>query len=200
MAAYLAHRPDAAVELAALLVQQRAFEGELPSVWRLKTSLLFTDIASSTALFERYGDVVGRRVVALHDRIVAHAVRACGGKLVKHTGDGVLAAFGSCGRSVKAAIRIQRAVRRFGEEFPLLAFRVKIGVNIGRVVRGATDLYGASVNLAARLRDAARGDEILTTGVVRERCAGKGYAFVRRGKRRFRGITRRIPTFEVDWR
>lgn len=196
---YLAHRPEGKPQLELLLERIGAHEGLLSSVRGLKTSLLFTDIAGSTTMFERNGDVYGRRIISVHDRIVAKQVRDCGGSLTKHTGDGVLAAFASCGRAVKAAIRIQRQIQRFREEYPLLAFNVRIGVNIGAVVRSGADVYGASVNLAARLRDCARKDEILTTGIVYERCSGKGYSFVRRGKRRFRGIQRSIPVYEVRW-
>jgi adenylate cyclase len=196
---YLAERPGAVAALQILLNRTRAFEGEMPSARGIKTSLLFTDIAGSSAIFEQYGDQYGRRIVAVHDQIVDSVIAARGGVQIKHTGDGALASFASCGRSVKAAIVIQRRVARHNQRFPLLKFQVRIGVNIGAVIKSAGDLYGTSVNLAARLCDAAEASKILTTGIVHARCEGKGYKFKSRGTMTFKGFRKRIPVFEVLW-
>lgn len=194
---YLARRPRAAAALQDLLNRTRAFEGEMPSTRGIKTSLLFTDIAGSSAIFDQYGDQYGRRVVAFHDQIVRSIVTARGGIPIKHTGDGLLASFASCGRSVKAAILIQKQVARHNQRFPLLSFRVRIGVNIGAVIKVSNDLYGSSVNLAARLCDAAEAGGVLTTGIVRARCIDKGYEFRSRGRMSFKGFRKKIPVAEV---
>jgi adenylate cyclase len=196
---YLAERPGAASALQHLLDKTRAFDGEIPSTRGIKTSLLFTDIAGSSAIFEQYGDQYGRRIVEVHDRIIDPVIRERGGVQIKHTGDGILASFASCGRAVKAAIFIQRRVARHNQQFPLLKFQVRVGVNIGVVIKGSGDLYGTSVNLAARLCDAAHAGGIFTTGIVCIRCEGKGYEFKSRGKTTFKGFRKQIPVFEILW-
>lgn len=196
---YLAEVPGAAERLQQLLDQSRDFEGDVELTRRIKTSLLFTDIAGSTAMFDQYGDRYGRSIVAIHDRIVDAVVEARGGTRIKHTGDGMLASFASCGRSVKAAILIQRQVARHSAKFPLLAFKVKVGVNIGSVIKGSSDLYGSSVNLAARLCDMAAAGGILTTGIVHSRCKGKGYEFRNPRSITFKGLRKEVPVYDVLW-
>jgi class 3 adenylate cyclase len=196
---YLAEAPGAGEKLRLLLDQSLDFDGDVQLTRRIKTSLLFTDIAGSTAMFDQYGDRYGRSIVAIHDRIVDSVVEARGGVRVKHTGDGMLASFASCGRSVKAAILIQRQVARHSAKFPLLAFKVKIGVNVGSVIRGASDLFGSSVNLAARLCDMAAAGGILTTGIVHSRCKGKGYEFRNPRTITFKGLRKEVPVYDILW-
>jgi class 3 adenylate cyclase len=194
---YLAERPGTAAALQHLLDKTKPFDGEMPSARGIKTSLLFTDIAGSSAIFEQYGDQYGHQVVAIHDRIVDPIIAVQGGNRIKHTGDGILASFASCGRSVKSAILIQQHVARHNQRFPLLKFQVRIGVNIGVVIQSSGDVYGSSVNLAARLCDAANAGGILTTGIVYMRCEGKGYEFKDRRKTTFKGFRKKIPVFEI---
>ncbi len=197
---YLASQPGAPEALQRTLERTRVFDGEMPSARGIKTSLLFTDIAGSSATFEQYGDEYGREIVAIHDRIVGSIIAEQGGVRVKHTGDGILASFASCGRSVKAAILIQRHIARHNQQFPLLHLQVRIGTNIGVVIKSSGDLYGTSVNLAARLCDAVDAAGILTTGIVCARCKSKGYEFLDRGTMTFKGFSKKIPIFEVIWR
>lgn len=197
---YLARRRGASDALARALDRAKAFNGELPSARGIKTSLLFTDIAGSSAMFEQYGDDYGHQIVAIHDRIVGSIIARRGGVEIKRTGDGVLASFASCGRSVKAAILIQRQIARHNQRFPLLPLQVRIGINIGAVIRRSGDLYGTSVNLAARLCDTVEAGGILTTGIVNSRCRSKGYVFRSRGRMTFKGFSKKIPIFKVQWR
>jgi adenylate cyclase len=111
----------------------------------------------------------------------------------------MLASFASCGRSVKAAILIQRQVARHSARFPLMAFKVKIGVNIGSVIRASSDLYGTSVNLAARLCDMATAGGILTTGIVHSRCRGKEYEFRNPRTITFKGLSKEVPVYDIHW-
>lgn len=197
---YLAGRRGAPDALARALDRAKAFTGEMPPARGIKTSLLFTDIAGSSAMFEQYGDDYGHRIVAIHDRIVGSIIAKRGGIQIKRTGDGILASFASCGRSVKAAILIQRQIALHNQKFPLLPLRVRIGTNIGAVIRHSGDLYGTSVNLAARLCNAVAAGGILTTGIVSARCKSKGYTFRSRGRMTFKGFAKKIPIFEVQWR
>ena len=169
------------------------------SVKHVATSLMFTDIVGSSSIFENFGDEYGRAIVFIHDKIVDEAMNKNGGKKIKHTGDGILASFESCGRSVKTAMRILEKVREHNGKFPLLSFDIRMGINIGNVIKEEMDIYGSSVNLAARVCDLAGSNKILTTGVVRSRCMDmdKGYKFTPHGKHQMKGFSYQIPIFEV---
>lgn len=169
------------------------------SVRHVETSLLFTDIVDSSYMFECLGDQYGRAVLTVHDDIVTRIAEERGGTVIKHTGDGIMVSFASCGRSVKAAMLIQEKIAEHNERYPLLQMQLRIGVNVGGVLEENNDIFGASVNLAARVCDLAGSDKIFTTGIVYERCKDKGYCFAFRGRYEVKGFSKEIPVYEVLW-
>ena len=114
-------------------------------------TVMFTDVEASTDLTTRQGDAAAGRRFAAHDRIVRDHVAAHGGRRVRSTGDGVLVLFDSARGAVECAQAIQRdlAVQDDG-------VRLRIGLNTGEVVEGDGELFGAAVNLAARVMERAR--------------------------------------------
>ena len=129
----------------------------------LQRTVLFADVVGSTALYRRVGDAVAEKLVrrAL-DRIVAHTERL-GGRLVKTIGDCALCEFPTADAAVQVAFELQRNARliaaQAGEE-PVL-FRV--GLMQGPVVMRDNDIFGDAVNMAARLCEIAKVDQVLTT-------------------------------------
>lgn len=167
------------------------------SVQHTESSLIFTDIVGSSSVFDVYGDQYGRNLVSIHDDIVNEAIKKCGGKYVKHTGDGILASFESCGRSVKSSMEILKKLNEHNEKYPLIPLSIRIGINIGSILVEDKDVYGSCVNLAARVCDLAGSNKVFTTGIVHSRCLGKGYNFVPRGKYEMKGFRNHIPIYEV---
>lgn len=159
--------------------------------------IMFTDIEGSTDLSTSHGDDVAVATVHLHDAIVRDALSGGGGREVKHTGDGILASFSSVSRALGAATSIQRSTAE--READRSALRIKIGVSAGEPVDESNDLYGAAVNLAARICDHASGGETLVSGTVRDLALGKGHSFVSRGAVGLKGFPEPVPLFEVDW-
>jgi len=140
-----------------------------------KIGLLFTDLAGSTALYERIGDTAAYTVVGRHFAVLSAAVRAHDGAVVKTMGDAVMAAFAEPADAVRAAIAIQRA----HVEPP-----VKVGVHAGACVavtlNGRLDYFGSTVNLAARLQaQAAVGEVVLSEAIT----ADEGVAAILAGHR-----------------
>jgi adenylate cyclase len=76
---------------------------------------------------------------------------------------------------------------------------VRIGLNAGEPVAEDGDLYGASVNLAARIAAEAEGGQVLVSDVVRQLAAGKTFRFIARGERVLRGFESPVPVYEFDW-
>jgi adenylate cyclase len=156
--------------------------------------VLFTDLVGSTALLSRAGDDAFLGWVRAHDRAVRRAVTTHGGRLVKHTGDGAMAAFGSASGALAAAVGIRRALADGPVVVP-----VRVGMSAGEPVAVGDDLFGASVHLAARLCAAAEPGAILASGVVADLALGKGVGFGPRREVALRGFPGPVPACEVLW-
>jgi len=161
-------------------------------------TILFTDMESSTTLTGRLGDEGAQELVRAHNRIVREALRHHAGSDIKHTGDGIMASFGSAGEALECAVTIQRAVASRNEEAET-PFRVRIGLNAGEPVEEESDLFGTSVQLAARIRDCAQPGEILVSNVVRELVAGKPFLFSDRGHADLKGFDEPVRLFELRY-
>jgi len=159
-------------------------------------TILFTDIASSTALSQRLGDAKAQEVRRAHNAIVREALKAQGGSEIKHTGDGIMASFPSASRALECAVAIQRATAERADP----DLQLHIGLNAGEPVVEDSDLFGTSVDLARRICDHAEGAEILAANVVRELAAGKGFLFSDRGATALRGFEDPVQVWEVRWR
>jgi class 3 adenylate cyclase len=162
-------------------------------------TVLFTDIHGSTALTQRLGDIGAMRVLRRHDDVVRNALRTSGGLEIKHTGDGIMASFSSVARAVECSIEIQRAIADHVAERADEGLRVKIGLAAGEPVTEGDDLFGAAVQLAARLCDHADADGILVSAPVRDLCIGKNLGFVEHGELNLRGFDEPVRAYTVHW-
>ena len=157
-------------------------------------TILFTDMEGSTAMTQQLGDDRAQDRVREHNTAVRDALKAHAGKEIKHTGDGIMASFASARGAVDCAIAIQRALAA-GD-----SVRVRIGLNAGEPVAEEQDLYGTSVQMAARVCAEANGGEILVSDVVRQLVAGKGFLFNDRGDHALKGFEDPVRVYEVSWR
>jgi class 3 adenylate cyclase len=162
-------------------------------------AIMFTDISGSTAMYERLGDAAGRALVRVHDGVVRDWLARCDGTLMKHTGDGVEAAFRSVSSAIDCAIAIQRALARHTRRHPDRPLRVRIGINVGEPLAEDGDLFGSAVNTAARVCARAKGGEILVTQAVRQLADGHDTRFRARGIATLRGVRSRVHLFAVAW-
>ena len=153
-------------------------------------TLLFTDLESSTALTQQLGDAKAQEVLHGHNDAVRAALTAHDGTEVKHTGDGIFAAFGSAVSAVEAALQIQRDLA--GGEV-----RVRVGLNAGEPIAEDDDYFGTAVQLAARVCDRAEPGQVLVSNVVRELCAGKTFAFTDQGEATLKGFPEPVRLFVV---
>lgn len=121
---------------------------------------LFTDIEGSTQLWEKHAERMGT-ILSRHDDIVHGQVKAHGGKIIKHTGDGVFAVF-EAGQPLECALEAQRQVGRenwadIGE------LRIRMALHAGEAERRGQDYFGPAVNRTARVMAAGWGGQILLT-------------------------------------
>ena len=162
-------------------------------------TVLFTDIAGSTAMTQALGDAGAQEVVRAHNRVVREALTFCNGKEVKHTGDGIMASFNKTTDGVDAAIQMQRQTATYTEQNPNLPLHLKIGISAGEPIAEDNDLFGSTVQMSARIVDKAQADEIFVSEVVRGICAGKAYGFVNRGGFAMKGFDDDPILYEVVW-
>jgi adenylate cyclase len=97
-------------------------------------------------------------------------------------------------------VAIQRAFYQHNEMNPDEQVAVRIGLNAGEPVADGDDLFGTAVQLASRVCNRAEPGEILTSDVVRQLVAGKGFLFADRGEAELRGFEDAVRIFEVRWR
>jgi class 3 adenylate cyclase len=160
-------------------------------------TIMFTDLEGSTNLTQRLGDARAMAVLRTHDEIIREAVSRNGGSEVKHTGDGLMAAFPSVSGAIESAVQMQR---RFatgdGGGVPL---RIRIGMAAGEPVTEHSDFFGAAVQLAARLADRAAPGTVLVSSTVHDLALGKGFEFLKRGRLRPKGFDDAVQVYEVVW-
>jgi class 3 adenylate cyclase len=162
-------------------------------------TVLFTDIAGSTSMTQRLGDAEAMKVIKAHDAVVRREIEARHGSVVKHTGDGTMAAFPTATAAIHTAMAIQKAFRLHNQRLPERPIEVRIGMSAGEPVDEGDDLFGATVQLARRVCDAACGGQIYVSNVVRELCLGKGFVFADLGEMALRGFDEPINLHQVDW-
>ena len=180
------------------------WEKNVPNIARLDNqqldsglrAIMFTDLVGSTEISSRHGDTRAMEVLARHDQIVRDALSVAKGREVKHTGDGIFASFSYVSSAVDCAIQIQRG---FGEPTGAGSSqpRVRIGISAGEPVSQHEDLFGAVVNLAARICGHAGPGQIFVSSAVRELSVGKPIVFEDRGPIALKGFDDPVRLFEV---
>lgn len=154
-------------------------------------AIMFTDLEGSTAMSTGLGDAQALAAVRAHDSIVRDALSNTRGREVKHTGDGILASFVSVIGAVDASISIQTMAREQAD------LAIKIGLSVGEPVEDSHDIYGASVNLAARVCAHAAGGQTLASGTVRDMAIGKQIDFVDQGQIALKGFPEPVRLYEI---
>ena len=122
-------------------------------------TFLFTDLEGSTRLWEQFPEGM-KGALMRHDAILRAAIEASGGRVVKATGDGMMAVFGSAVDAAAAGLAAQRALAQepFAETGPL---RVRMGLHAGQAEQRAGDFFGPTVNRTARIMAAGHGGQVL---------------------------------------
>lgn len=152
---------------------------------RVLATVLFTDIVDSTRRAEELGDRKWRALLEVHDEMSARCVETQGGRVVKSTGDGILATFDGPGRAIRAATALQ-------DELDSVQMSLRIGIHAGEIEVRDDDVSGIAVHLAARVMASADPGEILVSRTVRDLVVGSDISFSDRGAHRLKGI-------EGDW-
>ena len=122
-----------------------------------------------------------RNLLDSHDVIARTVVEQHSGRLIKTTGDGILATFDGPGRAIRCALALRDALRPLGLE-------IHAGLHTGEVELRGEDIAGIAVHIAARVLDAAAAGELLVSAAVPMLVAGAGFEFDDRGHHELKGI------------
>jgi class 3 adenylate cyclase len=162
-------------------------------------AIMFTDMFESTSTTQRLGDDGAMAILRRHNTIIRECLAEHGGREVKHTGDGIMASFASPSKAMECGIAIQRGFAEHNTREAEGQIYVRIGFSAGEPVREGDDLFGAAVQLAARVCNDAEPGQILVASVVRDLCIGKKFAFIDRGERSLKGFEAPVRLFAVGW-
>lgn len=163
-------------------------------------AVLFSDIRDFTSLTARRGDQEAYRIVQTFVNLVEEQVQRHRGNVVKTYGDGALNIFPNVDSGLQASISMQRALQDYNEANPEATIAAGIGLNWGEIIRDQGDVFGHSVNMAARLADSAKGGQILVTPATRSKTESpEEFEFVDLDYRELKGIGRE-KVLELHWR
>ncbi len=161
-----------------------------PDLQRKRLAVMFTDIAGFTSLMEN-NEAEGMRVLAHCTEAFMQQLESFSGSLVKVMGDGTLSTFTDPSGAVKCARSFQDSIKGF-------AFRVRIGIHLGDVIYESDDIYGDTVNVAARLEKLSPPGSICISREILNECDIKHLPDARPlGLHRLRGLGRLIEIYSI---
>ncbi len=151
------------------------------SLDRVLATVIFTDIVASTELARSLGDTAWHRLLDQHDRIANAEIQRHGGRLIKTTGDGILATFDRPSRGVACSQAIAAALRPHD-------LQIRAGVHTGEVELRGEDIAGIGVVIASRICDLANADEVLVSRTVKDLVIGSEIQLSDRGDHTLKGV------------
>ena len=158
---------------------------------RILASVLFTDIVDSTGRAAALGDRSWRQLLDRHDRISHAEVDRFRGRLIKSTGDGILATFDTPTRAIQCAVEI---VDGLAES----EIRIRAGIHTGEIQLLGPDVGGIGVHIASRVMGEARAGQVVVTRTVRDLATGTDLSFASLGSVNLRGVPGEWELFRVS--
>lgn len=158
---------------------------------RVLATVLLTDIVGSTEMVRRFGDRKWNEMLEAHDSICRVLVERHRGRMIKSTGDGILATFDGPARAIACAKTVI-------ERLQPLSMGVRAGVHTGEVELRRDDIGGRAVHMAARIGALAKSGEVLVSRVVTDLVAGSDLRFQDRGEHALKGIDGTWHLFALD--
>ena len=166
---------------------------------RRLAAILAADVAGYSRLMHAEEEATHTRLTALLAKIVVPAIAEHGGRVVKNTGDGLLAEFPSAVEATRAALQFQQRIDEISindsEDHRIL---IRVGINIGDVIVEPHDIFGDHVNVAARLESVSAPGGICISAAAYDQIRSKVAAeFDDMGEQFFKNIAR--PTRAYAW-
>jgi adenylate cyclase len=139
---------------------------------RRLAAIAFIDIVGYSILMGRDETRTHQRWMAILEQIIQPQAARHRGKVVKSTGDGVLAEFPSAFDAVQWALAVQQAIEGLRAEDPTLSIALRIAVHVGDIITTEFDVFGDGVNLTARLQEHSPAGGVVLSGAVHDLVRG----------------------------
>ncbi len=160
---------------------------------------VFADVSGSTKLFEQRGDVEARRIIANVLAALTEVVQRHGGRVIKTIGDEIMCTFPGALQGILAAVDMQRRVAH-SMEFVRDNLGIRVGLHHGDALIEDGDVFGDSVNTAARMASLAKREQIVTTASTLKGLTTAGNIRTRSlGRARVSGKLLPIEIVDVIW-
>ncbi|MBX5483063.1 MAG: CHAT domain-containing protein [Myxococcaceae bacterium] len=189
-------------DLETLFARRREIDRALLEHHSREVTILFTDIVGSTQFFETRGDIAGLELVRRHNALLFPIVERHNGWIVKTIGDAIMAVFEDPQKAVACGVQMQRELAEENARGAGEPIHIRIGAHHGRaLVEAGKDVFGDAVNLAARVVNEARGDEIVISQALADRLTPQeGVTLIPRGSFQPQGKAAPVPVVRVQWR
>jgi class 3 adenylate cyclase len=161
-----------------------------PSPDRILSTVLFTDIVSSTQRLAELGDARWANLLAQHDDLARREIERHRGRYIDSTGDGLLATFDGPARAVRCAQALGAAVGELG-------LQIRAGCHTGEIELAGDRIRGLAVHIGARVGALARAGEILVSSTVKDLTAGSGLQFEDAGEHELKGVPDQWQLYRV---
>jgi len=158
---------------------------------RVLATVLFTDIVASTEQLAAQGDGAWRQLLDRHDKQADEIVREYLGRIVRTTGDGILATFDGPARAVRCAAALVASGAQHG-------VTLRAGLHTAEIELRPPDIAGIGVHTASRIADLAGPNEILVSRTVVDLTAGSDLRFEPRGEHQLKGVPGTWPIFAAQ--
>ena len=148
-------------------------------------TVAFTDLEGFTTFTDTYGDAAAVDLVTEQHRAAKPVVRRFGGRVVKQLGDGLLCTFNDANGGVLAALELI--------EISPSPLRLRAGLHVGEAIVSRDDVVGHVVNMAARITEVAKGNQVVVTAeTASEAEPVPGVEFRKLRSRRLKGVSERV--------
>ena len=162
-------------------------------------AVLFADLAGSTSIYEKLGDTAAKAMIDECLQLMRAATARHGGRVIKTIGDELMCVFPDADRGSMAAVEMQSSVATLA---PVSGVRrsIRVGLHAGPLIEADGDVFGDTVNTAARMTGFAKGDQIITSGATVERMSPVVRSTTRMiGALSVRGKGDDVEIYEVIW-
>jgi class 3 adenylate cyclase len=162
-------------------------------------TILFTDIKASAKYWHSRGDIRGRLMIDLHNRLIIPVIKQFRGRVVKKIGDSLMVSFRKPTNAMKAAIGIQQILdreRSINKDIP----KIRIGLHSGKAIVEKDDIFGDTVNVASRIESKARAGQILTSARTVRKMKQRDYFLEKKGPFTPKGKSKPITLYACNWR
>jgi pimeloyl-ACP methyl ester carboxylesterase/class 3 adenylate cyclase len=159
---------------------------------RILATVLFTDIVDSTKHLAQKGDQQWRHLLASHNTMVERQIGRFRGRLIKNTGDGILAVFDGPARAIRCAMALCEEAHQIGIE-------LRTGLHTGEIELMGDDVGGMAVHIAARVMGKAGAGGVWVSRTLKDLVVGSGFSFKEQGVYTLKGVPEEWRLFSIQW-